>query len=186
MTGLFIGSFNPVTIAHIQICLRLKFDFKKIVLVPVSSKDKELIDINSRIDMLNILKNKYHFLEISDIMKKYSYVNYRIIDLLKQEYGELNIIMGSDLLEKFNKFDNYEYLLDNYSFTVIPRDNSNVDKIINNNFSKYKNKFKILDYHSDISSTLVKELLKKKQSMIDVLDSDVLKYIQDNHLYCNM
>ncbi len=183
MIGLFIGSFNPPTLAHINICLKLKNDFSKIVLVPVSSKDKKLIDINNRIAMLTILKNKYNFLEISDIMKRYSYVNYRIIDLLKKEYGDLNIIMGSDLLEKFDRFDHYEYLLDNYSFTIIPRDNIDINKLINGKYSNYKNKFSIIDYHSDVSSTKVKELLKKNKDVSDLLDRDVLEYIKKNELY---
>ena len=133
--------------------------------------------------MLSILKNKYPFLEISDIMKKYSYLNYRIIDLLKDKYGDISIIMGSDLLEKFNNFDNYEYLLDNYSFCIVPRNNIDIKKIISEKYSKYKEKFKIIDYQSDISSTLVKELLNKNKSTTNVLDSDVYEYIKENDLY---
>ncbi len=183
MVGLFIGSFNPPTLAHINICLKLKDDFEKIVLLPVSSKEKYLIDINKRIEMLSILKNKYRFLEISDIMKKYSYVNYRIIDLLKKEYGNINIIMGSDLLEKFDNFDNFNYLLDNYTFTVVPRNNTNVKEMINNKFSKYQDKFNILDYQSNISSTMVKKLLKENRCTKEYLDQDILDYIKDNELY---
>ena len=183
MIGIFIGSFNPVTLAHLEICLKLEKEFKKIVLVPVSSKDKELIDINKRIDMLNILKNKYRFLEISDIMKKYSYVNYRIIDLLNNEYGEINLIIGSDLLDKLDSFDNYEYLLNKYSFTVITRSDNNIHDLINKKYFKYKDKFKIINYHSDISSTMVRKLLKENKSTKNVLDSDILNYIKDNHLY---
>ena len=183
MIGLFIGSFNPVTKAHIDIFLKLKNSFSKIVLVPVSSKDKELIDINRRIDMLNILKNKYDFLEISSIMKKYSYVNYRVIDLLKMKYGDINIIMGSDLLEKLEYFDNYLYLLNNYSFTIIPRDNIDASKIINDKYFKYKNKFNIIDYHSNISSSLVKKLLKDNKDVSDMLDKDIYSYIKKNDLY---
>lgn len=183
MVGLFIGSFNPPTLAHINICLKLKDDFEKIVLLPVSSKEKYLIDINKRIEMLSILKNKYRFLEISDIMKKYSYVNYRIVDLLKKEYGELNIIMGSDLLEKLDSFDNYEYLLINYCFTVIPRNNRNINKIINDKYKDYSSKFKILDYQSNISSSLVKELIKENRDVSDFIDKDILDYIKKNKLY---
>ena len=58
MIGLFIGSFNPPTKAHIDICQKLKHSFSKIVLVPVNSKDKKLIDIHKRIEIfckINIL-----------------------------------------------------------------------------------------------------------------------------------
>lgn len=183
MIGLFIGSFNPVTNAHIDICLKLKDKFSKIVLVPVSSKDKNLIDINKRIQMLSILKNKYSFLEIDDIMKKYSYLNYRIIDLLNNKYGNINIIMGSDLLEKLNTFDNYISLLDNYSFTIIPRGNMNIKKLIKDNYTLYSNKFSIIDYHSDTSSTIVRDKLKNNQDTNNLIDKDILDYIKKNDLY---
>lgn len=183
MIGLFIGSFDPVTLAHINICLNLKNDFKKIVMVPVNSNGKNLIDINYRIDMLNIIKNKYDFIEISTVMKKYSYLNYRIIDLLKEEYHDINIIMGSDLLEKLIYFDNYEYLLSNYNYTIVPRGNINVEELINDKYNKYKDKFRIIDFNSDISSTKVKQLLKENKDTSDALDIDIYNYIRENNLY---
>ena len=182
MIGLFIGSFNPPTIAHMGICLKLEKKLKKIVLVPVNSNDKNLIDINERINMLNVLKNKYSFLEISKVMKKYSYLNFRIIDLLKKEYGHV-AIMGSDLLEKFTSFDNFEYLLDNYTFWIIPRGKVDIKKIIQEKYFKYENKFNVLDYSSEISSTLVRQKLKNKEDVKNVLDNDVYDYIRKHHLY---
>lgn len=183
MIGIFIGSFNPPTKAHIEICLKLKKIFPKIVLVPVNSNDKRLISINKRIDMLSILKNKYSFLEICTIMKKYANLNYRIIDLLSKEYGEINLIMGSDLLEKFDSFDNYELLLEKYHFTIITRNEIDIEKVIHDKYLKYHDKFKIIDYKSNISSSLVKKYLYEKKNVKSLLDKDILNYIQDNHLY---
>ena len=183
MIGLFIGSFNPPTKAHIDICVNLKDRFSKIVLVPVNNNEKDLIDLDIRIEILNIIKHTYNFLEITNIMKDYAYLNYKVIDLLKNEYGDLNIIMGSDLLEKLDSFENYEYLLSNYSYTIIPRGNSDVLKLINDKYKKYQDKFSILDYHSDTSSTLVKELLKENKDTKDFLDSDIYSFIREQDLY---
>ena len=182
MTGLFIGSFNPVTNAHTEICDKLKDNFEKIVLVPVNSKDKKLVSIIDRINMLEIIKRKKGYLEISNIMQDYSYLNYRIIDLLNEEYSDINIIMGSDLLEKLDSFDNYEYLLDNYCFTIIPRD-SNVNKLINDKYKNYVKKFNVIDYHSNISSTMVREYIKNNKDTSNILDNGVLSYIKENNLY---
>lgn len=183
MIGLFIGSFNPITLAHIEICLKLKDKFSKIVLVPVNSREKELININTRIEMLNIIKNKYPFIEISDIMKNYSYLNYRIIDILSDEYEDINIIMGSDLLEKFTNFDNYEYLLDKYSYTIIPRNNTDLKKVINDKYKKYQDKFYILDYYNDVSSSMVRNNIKNNERIDNLLDKDILDYIKVKSLY---
>lgn len=182
MIGIFIGSFNPVTLAHIEICELLKNDFEKIVLVPVNSRDKHLVNIRDRINMLTTLTRKYNYLEISDIMKNYSYLNYRIIDLLKKEYGAIGIIIGSDLLDKLDTFDNYDYLLKNYKFYVITRD-SDVNEIINKKYLKYKNSFVIVDYKNDISSTMAREYIKNNLDTKDILNKDVLDYIKKNHLY---
>ena len=183
MIGLFIGSFNPITMAHVNICLKLKDKFSKIVLVPVNSREKELISLDTRIEMLNIIKNKYSFIEISDIMKNYSYLNYRIIDLLNEEYQDINIIMGSDLLEKFDTFDNYEYLLNKYRYTIIPRNNIDLNKLINDKYLKYQNKFDILDYQNDISSSMVRDNIKNNKNVSGLMDEDVLEYIKTKSLY---
>ena len=183
MIGIFIGSFNPFTKAHLDICKKLKKRFNKIVLVPVNSNDKYLISLKERINMLNILKNKYSFLEISNIMEKYSYLNYRIIDILRNKYQNINLIMGSDLLEKFSYFDNYEYLLQEYSFTIIPRGNINIKKIVNEKYSMYQDKFTILKFQSDISSSLVRNKIKSDEDVTSVLDKDVFDYIKKHHLY---
>ena len=129
------------------------------------------------------MQDKYPFLEISDIMDNYSYLNYRIIDLLKDKYGKINLIMGSDLLEKLDSFDNYNYLLENYTFTIIPRDKFDVESLINEKYYDYKDIFNIIDYQSNISATKVRELLKTKQDLSNFLDIDIYNYIKKNDLY---
>ncbi len=183
MIGLFIGSFNPPTLAHLEIALKLKKRFSKIIFVPVNSKDKNLVDIQKRISMLNIYTKRFSFLEIDDIMKDYSYLNYRIIDLLKDKYKNVTIIMGSDLLDKLISFDNYQYLLENYSFIVIKRKGFDIKKIIHDKYYNYLDKFEILNFSSNISSTMAREKLHNQESVKNILDSDILLYIKEYHLY---
>ena len=91
--------------------------------------------------------------------------------------------MGSDLLEKLIYFDNYEYLLSNYNYTIVPRGNIDTEKLINDKYNKYKDKFRIIDFNSDTSSTLAKQLLKENKDTSDVLDTDIYNYIRENNLY---
>lgn len=182
MIGIFIGSFNPPTVAHLQICLKLHNMFKKIILIPVNTKSKNLISMYHRINMLGLYKRKYSFLEIDNIMEKYSYFDYRILDLLQKKYHNIKIIIGGDLLEKINQFDNKDYLLKNYYFVVIKR-NMDVDNIINSKYKDYCNHFEIIDYNSNISSTLVRDLIKNNKSTKNILDKEVKDYINNNHLY---
>ena len=113
MIGLFIGSFNPPTLAHLKICLKLKKRFSKIIFIPVNTKNKDLVSLNHRINMLNLYKMQYPFLDIDSIMNDYSYFDYRILDLLKKKYGNVKIIIGSDILDNLDKYDNKDYILDN-------------------------------------------------------------------------
>ncbi len=182
MTGIFIGSFNPPTIAHYDIIKIMEKYFDKLVIVPVNSREKHLVEMNKRIEMLELLFHKDSLIIIDDLMKDYSYVNYRVIDLLKKKYGEITLIIGSDLLKNLDKFDNYEYLLNNYQFYVVTRDDD-VKRIVLDKYSKYFDKFKFIEYHNNISSTQARQLIQEKKDLKNVLDEKVSLYIKEQHLY---
>ena len=181
--ALFIGSFNPPTKAHLLISLKLHEEFKKIIFIPVNSKRKNLVNMINRLEMLLIYHRKYSFIIVDDIMKDYSFFDYRILDILKNKYHDNNIIIGSDLLKELCNYDQYEYILKNYNIYVIVRDNENVLKIINNTFYKYIDKFKIINLDIPISSTMVRMMIKKQEKLEDVLDNDIISYIHEKHLY---
>ena len=183
MIGIFIGSFNPPTKAHYEICLKLQKKYSKIILVPVNSTSKHLVSIYDRINMLRVYTHKNPFLDIDDIMKNYSYFNFRVLDLLKNKYQKIDIIIGSDLLKNIKYFDNYEYILKNYHFIILTRDNHDVQKIIKENYLKYQDSFEIMEYHNNLSSSLVRERIKNKDNYKDFLDKDINEYIMKHHLY---
>ena len=181
--GIFVGSFNPITKAHINICNEVlnKSLVDKIVLVPVKNNEKELLDINIRLDMLNLITTNN--ILVDNICINNSFFNYQVIDKLKEKYYNITIIIGSDLLINLKKFDNYHYLLDNYNYIVIPRDNIDYSSIINNLYNEYKNKFTILNYQNNISSTLVRNNLKNNLSINNYVDKKVMDYIYQFNLY---
>lgn len=180
--ALFIGSFNPPTLAHLAIAEKLKKEFHKIIFVPVNSNSKELIDFKNRVNMLLIYKRKYSFIEIDNIMEKYSYFDYRILNILKNKYQDNSIIIGSDLLINLKFFDHYEDILQNYNFYVVTR-GENVNDIIQNDYKKYQNKFKVINLNLNISSTMARNMIKNNSDLSKILDGDVISYIRNNHLY---
>ena len=116
-------------------------------------------------------------------MNKYSYFDYRILDLLKKKYKDITIIIGSDLFNNLDKFDNYQYLIKNYSFIIITRDELNIESIINNKYNLFKEHFQIIKYNSNISSTKARDLIKNKHNTKDILDKDIALYITKHNLY---
>ena len=182
MIGLFIGSFNPPTCAHLMVCLKLKDKFSNIIFIPVNTKNKNLISMYHRVNMLKIYTNKYRFLKIDNIMDNYSYFDYRILDLLKAKYKNIKIIIGSDILYNLDKFNNYEYLLKKYNYIVIER-GDNINNIIDLKYYDYRDHFEILDFNSDVSSTKARNLIKNHEDTKDILDSEIDFYIRKNNLY---
>lgn len=183
MVGIFIGSFNPPTLAHLEIALKLKNRYEKVVFVPVNTRYKHLLSMEDRVNMLRIYGIKYPFIEISNIMEKYSYLNYRIVDILKRDYSNIELIIGADLLDDLVNFDNYIYLLENYHFLVVTRNKIDTKKIIKDMYFKYQDKFTILNYSSGISSSMAREYLREKKSVATILDKDIYMYIKNKGIY---
>ena len=179
--GLFVGSFNPITKAHINIARHLvnKKIVNKIIFVPVINNDKKLESLNDRINMINLVIDNKHFI-VSDIMNNYSKFNYKVINEIKKEYKDLYLIMGFDLIKKFKTFDNYLDLINENHLIIINRDSTykEMHKYIHKEYSDYLDKIILVDYHSKISSSKWKT---NKDN--NIVNAKVLKYIKDNNLY---
>ena len=177
--GIYIGSFNPPHIGHIDVINYLLNNkvIDKILIVPTINywNKQNLIDIKHRINMLKKLENNN--IIIDDKNNHYSYT-YELMRKLNQIYNqdELYLILGADNIIEFDKWKNYEELL-NYKIIIMNRDNIDINKYIKrfntNNFivmSDYKN--------IKISSTEIRNKLNE-----EFLDNNVLKYIKKNKLY---
>ena len=180
-TGLFVGSFNPITKAHINIARHLinKKVVDKIIFLPVINNDKKLESLNDRINMINLNIDNNRFI-VSDIMNNYSKFNYKVIDEIKKEYKDLYLIMGFDLMKKFKSFDNYLDLINDNHLIIVNRNSTYKEmyKYIHKEYGDYLDKIILVDYHSKISSS---EWKTNKDN--NIINSKVLKYIKDNNLY---
>ena len=129
--GLFFGSFNPIHIGHKVIASYL-IDFTDLdkVMFVVSPQNplKQKISLLDQYHRLQIIRAEIEDnskLEVSDIefdMPKPSYTIDTLVRL-KEKYPEndYSIIMGSDNLQNFHKWKNYEQILEDYSVYVYPR-----------------------------------------------------------------
>ncbi len=177
--GVYIGCFNPPHIGHIDIVNYLVYNkvVDEVLIVPtIGYWDKiNLVPLKHRINMLKLIENDK--IKIDDKNNYYSYT-YELMTKLKQDYVgyDLYLIIGADNIINFDKWKNYEELL-NYKIIIMNRNNIDIDQYIKkyntNNFiviNKYKN--------INISSTEIRNNLNEKY-----LDKKILKYIKDNKLY---
>lgn len=181
--GIFVGSFNPPTKAHFQIghYLYNNHYLDEIIYVPVNSIKKNNINITDRVNMINLYIKDYPYLKINNIevINGNKNFSYKDMNILKEEYkSDLYIIMGADNFNDLINYDNYEYLLKNYYFMIINRNNINIEEIINNHYLKYKNKFTIINFNNDISSTKARNNINE-----NYLDKKIIDYIKSNDLY---
>ena len=179
--GIYIGSFNPPHKGHIKVVnyLLIKKIVDKVLIIPTMSYwDKtDLISIIDRINMLKIYENKN--ILIDNKHNNYPYT-YELMRVLKKEYpkDKLYLIIGADNIIDFDKWKNYQELLE-YNIIVMNRDNIDINYYIK---KLGKNNFTILnDYpYISISSTEIRNNLNNKY-----LDKEVLDYIKKNNLYKN-
>ena len=173
---LYVGSFNPPTNAHVEIAnylLKQKI-IDYLYFLPVNSSKTNLVSLDNRINMLNLIKNKQEeVLNILDYQEK-GLFNYDV--LTKINLNITHLVMGSDLFLNFNTFANYLDILNNYILIIIKRDNFDLNNYLKNNYSNYLDRFIIVEKQFKGSSTASRKSFKN-------IPKEVLVYIKNNNLY---
>ena len=189
--GVFGGSFNPPHKMHLKIGKELldKKYLDCIIYVPTGSKYKYKNNLISDIDRLNMLKlmtcNDERFIVRDFELKDREVYTYETLDYFKNIYvnDEIYFICGTDNLSYIDLWKNGFYLLENYKFLVVKRYTDPIDNILNK-LAKYRDNIIISNIEmNSLSSTEVREKLKNREDISDLLDDDVINYIEKNNLY---
>ena len=189
--GVFGGSFNPPHKMHLNIGLELvnKQYVDKVIYVPTGSKYKyknNLLPDKNRLEMLEILTNKYKNLSVDDYELKDEVVyTCETLAYFKELYpnDEIYFICGADNLSYIDKWKNGEDILNNYKIIAMKRKGEDIEELLKK-FVAYQNNIIVADVEQqDISSTDIREKLKNNENVLDVLDKDVYEYIRKNKLY---
>jgi nicotinate-nucleotide adenylyltransferase len=192
--GLYFGSFNPIHIGHTAIAgSMLEFTDIDQVWFIVSPhnplKDKgSLLDDHQRLYMVQLTVEKNLKLRSSDIEFKLPKPSYTIDTLtyLKDKYrnNEFCLIMGEDNLYTLDKWKNVRELISGYSIYVYPRPlpKKTLSHLLEDILSS-ADIHRVPAPYIDISSTFIRDGIKKGKDMSYFLNPDVWKYIQDMHFY---
>lgn len=180
--GLFGGSFNPVHNGHLFLAewVRVEFNLDKIIFIPsFKSPLKErynVLDIH-RVNMIKLaIKNNANFhINTLEIERKNNSYTIDTINILKEKYKseELYFILGSDSLNSFHLWKDYKEILKKVKIICVKR----MEQLF-----EYDILYSNMPYYS-ISSTLIRDRIKKGLSVRYMLKNSIIDYIEENGLY---
>ena len=181
--GFFGGSFNPPTIAHLEIVDSAinEFNLDKLIIVPMGDKYQKdgLISFEHRKKMLELAFKYNNKVEISNMQENqtkrvYAIDSFKSIDKKYSNYSRY-FIMGMDNFSNIQNWKNYEELIDKRKFIVFKRNNIEVNCNLKD--------VQFLNINQDVSSTLVRKQIKLNENFNNLVNLDVVKYIKINELY---
>ena len=187
--GIFSGSFNPIHIGHVilgnYITEFTDIDEVWFLVTPQSpfKKDTELLGEQARLEMVQLALEKYGKLKASDFEFSMPRPSYTVdtLDRLQQEYPKhrFTLIIGGDNWVVFEKWFEYERILQNYKLKVYPRLGYRITIP-----AKQRGKVEALDSPIvEISSTFIREGIKSGKNMRPFLSEAVSEYINEKGLY---
>lgn len=194
--AIFGGSFNPPLNSHFSLAEQMVNEYKeieKVVFVPVSSNyaKKGLAENEHRYNMLKMVCDKNDDFEVSDIelLQDRQLHTLETLELLKKEYPNniLYFTIGTDNLKELSTWWTAEELVSKYKIFVIERDEDIMNDIIENDEFLKRNQASFIkvkeNIRSNISSTFVREKLKRGKSIRYLTPDEVYYYIKENDLY---
>ncbi len=133
--GIFGGTFNPVHKAHLAVaeCFIENFGLDILYVIPNSIpplKNKGNVSGEDRIEMLKIAFSGNEKIIISDMELKREGVSYTrdtIASLREMHPGDkLFLLTGDDWIDSFDKWKDYNFILDNATLVVATRSGEDI------------------------------------------------------------
>lgn len=194
--AVFGGCFNPPLNSHFSLADQIvnEYDFiDKIIFIPVNSKynKADLISNEHRYNMLKMVCDKNPKFDLSkvEINSKRPLYTIETLNEIQKQHPKNTIwfIIGTDNLKTLDKWKKAEELVKNFKILVLERDNDNINDIINtNNFLK-KNKSAFIkvknNIKSNMSSSFVRNKIKRGKSIRYLVPEDIYLYIEKNNLF---
>lgn len=188
--GLYFGTFNPIHSGHLNIANYLvefsDLDEVWFVVTPHNPHKKKntLLDDIHRLTMVRIAIENYPKLKASTIEFDLPQPNYTVNTLahLEEKYPEYHfcLIMGEDNLKSFPKWKNYDVILERYELYIYPRISDGEIA------SQFKNHPKIHFINApimELSSTFIRNAIKKGKNISAMLPHNVWKYLDEMNFY---
>lgn len=192
------GTFNPIHNGHIHAAYTvLERMSPDIVLFMVSGIPPHKLIENEReikrhrFEMTRLAISDEPCFKVSDIELKNNGISYTIDTLNKvkaiYEPRNISLILGTDMFLSFEKWKSYDKIFDICNIIVLPRFFDSIEEIERKRrceFKKWEDKIKVIDAEIiEISSTKLREMAKKGESLDGFVPVKVARYIKDNNIY---
>ena len=185
--GLFFGSFNPLHIGHKVIASYMvtftDMDQVWFVVSPKNpmKKKESLLDQYHRLMIIRMEVEDNPKLQASDIEFNLPQPSYTIDTLahLQEQYLQHHfvLIMGTDNLQNFHKWKNYEQILETYSLYVYPRPGIETN-------GKHDNIHIVSDVpQMEISASFIRESIKARKNVSYLVPEKAWQYIDEMNFY---
>lgn len=189
---IFGGTFNPIHNGHLILAEHSinEEGFDKVVFIPTMNPYyKDTLDFDTRLKMLKMAIKDNDKFTYSSIEKKYNLEGklYLILEKISElSDDDVTILIGSDSLMNLDWWYKVDEILKKYKILVLRRDDE--DEAIEMKINEYKEKYgahiKVLNNKRvEISSSMIRDMLKKNKSIKYLVPDDIEKFIKDEKLY---
>lgn len=194
--GIFGGTFNPIHEGHVRMAKHYvrELELDKLIVIPTKyPPHKTARDLASSRDRLEMCRRAFSGMpqvEISDIEMKRPGKSYTVdtIRQLRKIYPEdkLFLLVGGDMFRSFHNWYEFQEILLNCTLCTAARERGELQDLHRSRIilSQYSENLIILEMPVlELSSTEIRERLRKKQDCSHLLTHNVYAYVRQKHLY---
>ena len=186
--GIFGGTLDPIHLGHLITAqfIREVRGLEKIIFVPAFispfKEDLKSTEAGHRLEMIHLSIDNINYFEVSDFELINKNISYTIntVRFFKKKFENIELIIGLDNLFEFHRWKDPEEILKLAKLLVMKR---KTEENLKSKNKFYEEAFFVDTPVIEISSTEIRQRIKKGLPIDFLVTPAVKKYIYGNNLY---